>query len=129
MSGVSGDGVPAVLRRLMERDPCRQGRGRRSMSLELATAKLLVVKIGSALVVDGSAPRAAWLDGVAADVAAAKARGTARHPRLLRRHRAGPPHAGVHPGPACGWRRSRPPPPSAKSASPRPGPPPSPPTG
>jgi glutamate 5-kinase len=45
--------------------------------VDLAAAKLLVVKIGSALVVDGSAPRAAWLDGVAADVAAAKARGTA----------------------------------------------------
>ena len=37
--------------------------------------KLLVVKIGSALVVDGSNPRAAWMDSVAADVAAAKAQG------------------------------------------------------
>ena len=44
--------------------------------MKLAGAKLLVVKIGSALVVDGAAPRTAWLDGVAADVAAAKARGT-----------------------------------------------------
>ncbi len=43
----------------------------------LAGAKLLVVKIGSALVVDGSAPRTAWMAGVAADVAAARARGTA----------------------------------------------------
>ena len=43
----------------------------------LADAKLLVVKIGSALVVDGAAPRTAWLEGVAADVAAARARGTA----------------------------------------------------
>ncbi len=43
----------------------------------LAGAKLLVVKIGSALVVDGAGPRTAWLDGVAADVAAARARGTA----------------------------------------------------
>ncbi len=44
--------------------------------MNLAEAKLLVVKIGSALVVDGAAPRTAWLDGVAADVAAARARGT-----------------------------------------------------
>ena len=43
----------------------------------LAGAKLLVVKIGSALVVDRAAPRAAWLDGVAADIAEARARGTA----------------------------------------------------
>ncbi len=40
-------------------------------------AKLLVVKIGSALVADGEAPRTDWLDSVAADVAAARARGTA----------------------------------------------------
>ena len=41
-----------------------------------ADAKLLVVKIGSALMVDGAEPRAAWLHGVAADIAAAHARGT-----------------------------------------------------
>jgi glutamate 5-kinase len=41
-----------------------------------AGARLLVVKIGSALLVDGAAPRTAWLDGVAADIAAARARGT-----------------------------------------------------
>jgi len=46
------------------------------MTPTLATAKLLVVKIGSALVADGAAPRTAWLDGVAADVAEARARGT-----------------------------------------------------
>jgi glutamate 5-kinase len=45
--------------------------------VNLADAKLLVVKIGSALVVDGAAPRTAWLESVAADVAAARARGTA----------------------------------------------------
>jgi glutamate 5-kinase len=44
---------------------------------DLATARLLVVKIGSALVADGASPRAEWLDGVAADIAAARARGTA----------------------------------------------------
>ena len=44
----------------------------------ISEARLLVVKIGSALVVDprAAAPRAAWLAGVAADIAAARARGT-----------------------------------------------------
>ena len=44
----------------------------------LSTARRLVVKIGSALVVDPAkaAPRKAWLDGVAADIAALRARGT-----------------------------------------------------
>jgi len=43
----------------------------------LAEAQRLVVKIGSALVVDErlAAPRAAWLAGVAADIAALRARG------------------------------------------------------
>ncbi len=44
--------------------------------MNLGQARLLVVKIGSALVVDGAVPRSAWLDGVAADIAAARARGT-----------------------------------------------------
>ncbi len=47
------------------------------MTPRLADARLLVIKIGSALVVDGAVPRTAWLDSVAADVAAARARGTA----------------------------------------------------
>ncbi len=44
----------------------------------LASARRLVVKIGSALVVDSAhaAPRMAWLDGVAADIAELRARGT-----------------------------------------------------
>ena len=44
----------------------------------LADAQRLVVKIGSALVVqqDDACPRADWLDGVAADLAALRARGT-----------------------------------------------------
>ena len=42
----------------------------------LATAKLLVVKIGSALVVNHDTPRTPWLLSVAADIAAARARGT-----------------------------------------------------
>lgn len=43
----------------------------------LATARRIVVKIGSALVVDEetAAPRTAWLAGVSADVAALRARG------------------------------------------------------
>ncbi len=43
----------------------------------LATARRVVVKIGSALVVDekAAAPRAAWLAGVAEDIAALRARG------------------------------------------------------
>ncbi len=43
----------------------------------LGDARLLVVKIGSALVVDGETPRDAWLSGIAADIEAARARGTA----------------------------------------------------
>ena len=43
---------------------------------EFATAKTLVIKIGSALIVDGANPRTAWLEGVAADIAAARGRGT-----------------------------------------------------
>jgi glutamate 5-kinase len=43
----------------------------------LEAARLLVVKIGSALVVDQAAPRTAWLEGVAEDIASARARGTA----------------------------------------------------
>jgi glutamate 5-kinase len=47
-------------------------------TLALSSARRLVVKIGSALVVDGAkaAPRTAWLAGVAADIAALRARGT-----------------------------------------------------
>ena len=48
------------------------------MTPSLTTARRLVVKIGSALVVDekAAAPRAAWLAGVAEDIAALRARGT-----------------------------------------------------
>ena len=42
----------------------------------LRIAGLLVVKIGSALVVDGAVPREGWLGEVAQDIAAARARGT-----------------------------------------------------
>jgi glutamate 5-kinase len=45
---------------------------------QLAAARRVVVKIGSALVVEerSATPRAAWLAGIAADVAAMRARGT-----------------------------------------------------
>ncbi len=56
-----------------------QSRQQNSPALpDLVQAKRVVVKIGSALVVDerSAAPRDAWLAGVAADVAAMRARGT-----------------------------------------------------
>jgi len=48
------------------------------MMPELASARRVVVKIGSALLVDeaSAAPRAAWLAGVAEDIAEMRARGT-----------------------------------------------------
>ena len=46
------------------------------MTPHLETARLLVIKIGSALVADQAAPRTAWLEGIAADIAAARQRGT-----------------------------------------------------
>ena len=48
------------------------------MRPSLASARRLVVKIGSALVVDAAraAPKMAWLQGVAEDIAALQARGT-----------------------------------------------------
>ena len=44
----------------------------------VTTAQRIVIKIGSALVVDDktAAPRAAWLDSIAADIASLRARGT-----------------------------------------------------
>ncbi len=47
------------------------------MTLSLASARRLVVKVGSALVVDAdrAAPRMEWLAGVAEDIAALRARG------------------------------------------------------
>jgi glutamate 5-kinase len=59
--------------------PPMQSRQQNSPALpNLTQAKRVVVKIGSALVVDerSAAPREAWLAGVAADVAAMRARGT-----------------------------------------------------
>jgi glutamate 5-kinase len=45
---------------------------------DIASAKLLVIKLGSALVVDDerAEPKLLWMQGVAADIAAARARGT-----------------------------------------------------
>ncbi len=45
------------------------------MTPRLEQARLLVVKIGSALVADGAEPRTEWLHGVAADIAECRARG------------------------------------------------------
>jgi len=47
------------------------------MNLSITQARRLVVKIGSAMVVDAAraAPRMSWLDGIAADIAALRARG------------------------------------------------------
>ena len=91
------------------------------MTPRLQAAKLLVVKIGSALLVDQAAPRAEWLDGVAADIAAARARGSSvivvsSGAIALARSALGPRRAA-----GCGSRRSRRPPPSARSGSRRPG--------
>ncbi len=46
------------------------------MTPDIASARRLVLKVGSALVADGPAPRAAWLAALAEDIAAARARGT-----------------------------------------------------
>jgi glutamate 5-kinase len=46
-----------------------------SMLLNLSTARRVVVKIGSALIVDGGAPRTAWLGGIAQDISGLAARG------------------------------------------------------
>ena len=46
------------------------------MTPDLAAARLLVVKIGSALVAERASPRTAWHAGIAADIAQARARGT-----------------------------------------------------
>ena len=40
-------------------------------------ARVLVIKLGSALVANGAEPRTAWLDGMAGDIADARARGCA----------------------------------------------------
>jgi glutamate 5-kinase len=47
-------------------------------AFSVAAAKILVLKIGSALLVesDSAGPRTAWMDGLCADIAQARARGT-----------------------------------------------------
>ena len=93
-----------------------------AMTPSIASAQRLVVKIGSALVVgqDEAGPRTAWLEGVAADIASLRARGadvivvSSGAIALARRSLACT-------SDACGWRNSRPPPPSARSAWRRPG--------
>lgn len=46
------------------------------MTPDLARARRLVLKVGSALVTDGPVPRTAWLAALARDIADARARGT-----------------------------------------------------
>jgi hypothetical protein len=85
-------------------------------------AKRIVVKIGSALVVDNAtaAPRAAWLASVAADIAALRARGWKWwwYPPvpLLWRGRLWASRVGV-----LGWKKNKPPLRWGKSAWPAPG--------
>ena len=69
---MTGQGVPEVLRALQNMiHDVEAGAGRVIPSL--AAAQRMVVKIGSALVVDQkqAAPRTAWLASVAADIAGA----------------------------------------------------------
>ena len=79
-----------------------------------------MVKIGSALVVDqdAAAPRTAWLDGVAADIAALRARGTevivvSSGAIALARRALGLHAAAAAAGGEAGRRRGRPDPPGA----------------
>ena len=70
------------------------------MSDLFSGAKLIVVKVGSALLVDGASGelRRDWLASLCADVAALKQRGQAGDSGVVRRHRAGPPRSGLKPG-------------------------------
>ena len=84
----------------------------------LSQARRVVIKVGSALLVDAASGnvRRAWLDTLAADVAALRARG---QEVLLVSSGAialGASSLASAAG-GCDWRKSRPPPPSAKSAS------------
>ena len=73
-SAVSGQGMPEVLRALQNIDHGLPAK----MSLRLTAARRIVVKIGSALIVDPAtaAPRTQWLHSVTEDIAALTARGT-----------------------------------------------------
>jgi hypothetical protein len=58
----------------------------------LIAARRIVVKVGSALLVDPETGhlRRAWLTGLVEDLMRLRARGSTGHPRVLRRHRPGP---------------------------------------
>ena len=85
LSGVSGKGVPETLAALYAviKSAARGGRrskggvGSRVMSGGLAAARRLIVKIGSALLVDDATGdiRRAWLEALVEDVARCRARG------------------------------------------------------
>ena len=71
--------------------------------------KLMVVKVGSALLVDGASGklRRDWLVSLCADVAALRREGKQGDPGLVRRHRAGPPGAEASSPARCGWKKAR----------------------
>ena len=79
LSGVTGEGVTAGLADAEGGDrrqpPARREDARGRGMASLTDARRLVVKIGSALLVDAAGLRTAWLAGLAADVADLRARG------------------------------------------------------
>ena len=89
----------------------------------LAAARRVVVKVGSALLVEqstGSVNRA-WLESLAEDIAALRAARPGGRAGVLGRHRARPARARPARAASRSSRRSRPRPPSARSASRTPG--------
>ena len=121
--------LPAVLRRWRPsagRRPRRAPASRRrrlNAAAQALRARRIVVKVGSALLVErGRQPSArGWLDGLAArrrPPARPRPAGDRRH---LRRHSPGPAAARAWPTAGSGSTRSRLPPPPARSCSPAPG--------
>ena len=88
-----------------------QGRERKmdAMSGLLSNAKLIVVKVGSSLLVDGAsgALRRDWLVSLCADVAALRRAGRESHSGVVGLHRAGPQSAETASRARCGWKKAR----------------------
>ena len=103
--------APAAATRHERREPVGKGMDAVSAARLRSTPSALVVKIGSALLVDEASGdlRRDWLDALADDVAdCASARGQEDPARLVRRHRASGAAISASPQAArCGWRRSR----------------------
>ncbi|MFX4219609.1 MAG: hypothetical protein ACMVO3_00745 [Thalassobaculum sp.] len=91
-------------------------------SHRIVDSRRLVIKIGSALLVDedGGTVRRAWLDALADDIADLRRAGVEVAGRLLRRHRPRPPPSRHRPRSAPSSRRSRRPPPPVRSCWPTP---------